>query len=535
VPLPAADESKTPTLEDAAPAQQRINPWVFVPVLYFMQSLPNTMVREVFPSIFKDLGVDNLRIITWVNIIALAWTFKLFWAPLVDVNMTKRLWVLLMQGCCLGGFALLAVGIHLPAFFGVAVAILFIIAIGSATHDIACDGLYLLSLSREQQAGFAGVTTSCFRVGRLLCMSFLLWLAGYLQSTGFSKQNSYVVTLGILAGIYGIGWGYNFFALPRPGADIWSSPTQRGENKLNLLRTMLVVLFGVTIYFMASNGIELIGYLIYGIINRDASNVILPKWDMTGAEIRFAISIVAISIVVAPALFVLVRRLMIGSAMGEAFGSYVRQGGFAAILFFIVFYRFGEAMVSNLSPLFLQDKPEAGGLGLSVAEVGKINGGAGVIGIILGGIAGGVFIAKRGLKRAFWPLVICMHTPNLLYVWAAWAKPHNLWLYVVAFVDQFGYGFGFAGYFVYLMWVAQRGNFRTSHYAIGTGLGALFIALAGIFSGIVQATAMGLFKPEYSYFVCFITVCVCTIPGMLALLIIPMDQTDAKGIRVHAE
>jgi len=516
--------------------RERINPWMFVPVLYFMQAIPNTMVREVFPSIFKDLGVDNLQIITWVNLIALAWTFKLFWAPLVDVNFTKRLWVIVMQGICLAGFILLTIGINLPGFFGPAIAILFLIAIGSATHDVACDGLYLLSLRREQQAGFAGITTSCFRIGRLLCMSFLLWFAGHMQSRGLSKQSSYVLTLGILAGIYAAGWVYNLFALPRPIADDWASPEKPGENKLNLVRTFLVVLLGICCYFIAAGAIELIGYAIFRAINSpDVAQVILPRWNMTVHEIRRMLFILIAAAATAPPLFVMVRNLMRNSAMGEAFSSYTQQSGFGAILFFIVFYRFGEAMVTNLSPLFLQDVREVGGLGLTVSQVGTINGGAGVVGIILGGIAGGVFIAQRGLRRAFWPLVLCMHVPNLLYVWAAWAKPQELWLYIVVFFDQFGYGFGFAGYFVYLMWVAQRGKFRTSHYAIGTGLGALFIALAGIFAGVVQATAQGVFPPQYSYLVCFIVVCICTIPGMIALLMIPMDETQGRGIKVQAE
>ena len=89
-------------------------------------------------------------------------------------------------------------------------------------------------------------------------------------------------------------------------------------------------------------------------------------------------------------------------------------------------------------------------------------------------------------------------------------------MYGVAFVDQFGYGFGFAGYSVYLMYVAQHGRYRTSHFAIATGLGSLCIALAGILSSILQSMV--------SYFGFFVAVCVCTIPGMLTLLIIPLEE-----------
>jgi PAT family beta-lactamase induction signal transducer AmpG len=223
------------------------------------------------------------------------------------------------------------------------------------------------------------------------------------------------------------------------------------------------------------------------------------------------------------------RRLIGNSPMGEAFGTYFRQGGFAAILAFIIFYRFGEAMILKIVPLFFLGKWEEGGMALGVAEMGKIYGISLPAGLIFGGLAGGAVIAKVGLRRAFWPLVVCMHTPNLLYVLVAWERPANhLWLYPVAFIEAFGYGFGFAGYFVYLMYVAQRRpEFRTSHYAIGTGLGALFITFAGILSGILQQA--------FGYLGFFIAACLFTIPGTLTLLFIPMDDAETKKVKAASD
>jgi PAT family beta-lactamase induction signal transducer AmpG len=146
--------------------------------------------------------------------------------------------------------------------------------------------------------------------------------------------------------------------------------------------------------------------------------------------------------------------------------------------------------------------------------------------LILGGLIGGWWIARVGLRRAFWPLVVCMHVPNLLYVWAAYAQPTAMWLYPVVFIEAFGYGVGFAGYFVYLMHVAQRGKFVTSHYAIGTGLGALFITFATILAGIVQSV--------FGYKGVFIAACVLTIPGALTLLFIPMDEDETKKLKADA-
>jgi PAT family beta-lactamase induction signal transducer AmpG len=151
-----------------------------------------------------------------------------------------------------------------------------------------------------------------------------------------------------------------------------------------------------------------------------------------------------------------------------------------------------------------------------------------------------------------------MHLPNLLYVWIAWALPQTffgvetiafpvlslpaflggadltgpfagrlLTLGLVVFIEAFGYGFGFAGYFVYLMFVAQRGKFVTSHYAIGTGLGALFITFAIITAGIIESV--------FGYLGVFIAACLFTIPGTLILLFIPLDETEGRGIKAEAE
>src|SRR5204863_1882871 len=123
-----------------------------------------------------------------------------------------------------------------------------------------------------------------------------------------------------------------------------------------------------------------------------------------------------------------------------------------------------------------------------------------------------------------WPLVVCMHVPNALYIWAAYVQPNPGWLYPVVFGEAFGYGAGFAGYFVYLMHVAQRGKFVTSHYAIGTGLGALFITFATILAGIIQSV--------FGYKGVFIAACLFTIPGTLTLLFIPMDSEETKAVNI---
>ena len=111
-----------------------------------------------------------------------------------------------------------------------------------------------------------------------------------------------------------------------------------------------------------------------------------------------------------------------------------------------------------------------GGLGVPTDEIGLISGIVGVVSLTLGGILGGFVIAKYGIKRCLWPMVLSLNIPNLFYVWAAFTNPGVKAVTWLIAVDQFGYGFGFSAYMVYLMFVAQGSRFETSHYAIATGL-----------------------------------------------------------------
>jgi len=111
-----------------------------------------------------------------------------------------------------------------------------------------------------------------------------------------------------------------------------------------------------------------------------------------------------------------------------------------------------------------------------------------------------------------------MHAPNLLYLWAAIQHPGVAPMYAIDFIDQFAYGIGYVAYTIILMRVAQQGQFKTSHFAIGTGLGALCIAIAGIVSGVIQQ--------QTGYVGLFIAVMVMTVPGMLSLVFLPWDRLE---------
>jgi PAT family beta-lactamase induction signal transducer AmpG len=206
-------------------------------------------------------------------------------------------------------------------------------------------------------------------------------------------------------------------------------------------------------------------------------------------------------------------------SFAEAIRSYFKQEKIGVMLAFILLYRLGEAMLLKLVSPFFLDLSSAGGLGLSTQEVGLVYGTVGVLCLVLGGILGGWFIARFGFRRCIWPMVIAMHLPDLFFVYMAFAQPALGFVFPLVAMEQFGYGLGFTIFTVYLMYAAN-GKFKTSHYAISTGIMALGMMLPGFVSGWIQE-AVG-----YKMF--FVIVCFMTIPGMLTIPFIPKGMMDVK-------
>ncbi len=153
---------------------------------------------------------------------------------------------------------------------------------------------------------------------------------------------------------------------------------------------------------------------------------------------------------------------------------------------FMLFYRMPEGLLAKVSALFLIDAQHKGGLGLSPAEYGLIQGTVGVIGLTLGGILGGIVASRDGLKRWLWPMVLAITLPDIVYIYLAYALPSSLWVTgVCVFIEQFGYGFGFSAYMLYLIYYSQ-GEHKTSHYALCTALMALSMMIPGMFAGALQ-------------------------------------------------
>ncbi|WP_254795163.1 MFS transporter [Xylanibacter ruminicola] len=153
---------------------------------------------------------------------------------------------------------------------------------------------------------------------------------------------------------------------------------------------------------------------------------------------------------------------------------------------FMLFYRMPEGLLAKVSALFLVDKISNGGLGLSDVEFGMVQGTVGVIGLTLGGILGGIVASKDGLKRWLWPMVMAITIPDLVYVYLSYALPSSLLIInICIFLEQFGYGFGFSAYMLYLIYYSQ-GEHKTAHYALCTAFMALSMMIPGLFAGALQ-------------------------------------------------
>lgn len=171
---------------------------------------------------------------------------------------------------------------------------------------------------------------------------------------------------------------------------------------------------------------------------------------------------------------------------GRTFATYFTKPGVWLAIAFMLLYRLPEAFLIKMCMPFLVASKEAGGLELSTAEVGIVYGTIGVIFLIVGGILGGLFASRIGLKKSIWWMAACMTLPCLTFVYLAIGQPDNLFAISTAIaIEQFGYGFGFTAYMLYMMYFSE-GEFKTSHYAICTAFMALSMMIPGMFAGYLQ-------------------------------------------------
>lgn len=156
------------------------NPISWVPTVYFAMGLPFVVLNMVSVLMFKGLGIGDAQIALWTSLIMLPWTLKFLWSPFLEMFRTKKFFVVLTQTVTGIGFALVALALHLPAFFAVSIGLLAVIAFSGATHDVATDGVYMSELDKQQQAKYIGWQGAFYNIAKIVASGGLVWLAGWL-------------------------------------------------------------------------------------------------------------------------------------------------------------------------------------------------------------------------------------------------------------------------------------------------------------------------------------------------------------------
>ena len=201
----------------------------------------------------------------------------------------------------------------------------------------------------------------------------------------------------------------------------------------------------------------------------------------------------------------------------RTFISFFKKKEIIVIVLFILLYRLAEAQLVKMTSPFLLDSKEVGGLSLSTTQVGIVYGTVGVAALVIGGILGGIVASLKGLKFWIWWMLIAINLPDLVYVYLAATQTSNfLLINICVAVEQFGYGFGFTAFMLYLIYISE-GEFKTAHYAIATGLMALGMMLPGMMSGWIQE--------QVGYLNFFLWVCISTIPAFIITKFVNIDPS----------
>jgi PAT family beta-lactamase induction signal transducer AmpG len=196
------------------------SPWLWVPSVYYAQGMPFVVVMTVSVIMYKRLGISNAEIAYFTSWLYLPWVIKPIWSPLIDILKTRRYWITTMQLLVGAGFAAIALTLPAENAFRYTLAVFWLIAFSSATHDIAADGFYIAALSERQQAWFVGIRSTFYRLAMITGQGLLVMTAGYLEGTTSSITVAWSIAFLLLAGLFLILFAWHRFSLPRPPGDV---------------------------------------------------------------------------------------------------------------------------------------------------------------------------------------------------------------------------------------------------------------------------------------------------------------------------
>lgn len=617
------------------------SPWAWIPTLYFAQGLPYVAVMTVSVIMYKRLGISNTDIALYTSWLYLPWVIKPFWSPFIDLLKTKRWWVVAMQILVGAGLAGIAFTIPASNFFQLTLAVFWLIAFSSATHDIAADGFYMLALDSHDQAMYVGIRSTFYRIATITGQGLLIIIAGLLESsTGLKpaelqvnagpqyastftlpagdttinatpvessdymfEMNPKVVNLGTntitvdsaailraYAAEHNIANG--FVEAEKSKAQLekeeswWTRSVSNplggfikrnfGEenagkevHKMNgnaqlvavklskapavgekiVLNTSLkkgdksiFLAYGERITFTSENW-DKPAYLLVQIdpkLNHETSasfkglsGNISFAWSVTFfilAGFFLAIALYHKFILPKPASDKPAKEVTarnIFKEFFETFASFFKKKQIWIAIAFLLLYRLPEAQLVKLISPFLLDAREVGGMGLTTGQVGLVYGTIGILGLTLGGIIGGIIAAKGGLKKWLWPMAWSISLTCATFVYLSVFQPESLFVInLCVFVEQFGYGFGFTAYMLYMIYFAA-GEHKTAHYAICTAFMALGMMMPGMMAGWLQELI------GYENFFWWVMICCVTTIAVTAFIKVD-DSFGRKQAEVKA-
>ena len=400
--------------------------------------------------LFAKMGVPNDQLAFFTTLLYFPWFLKGLWSPFVDVLRTKRWWIVMMQALMTALCILLTITLPHPA-----------------AETIA---------AKETSVGLFQWTLVFFIITAFASATHDIAADGYYMLAHNTKSQAAFV--GIRSTFYRIAAVFSQGVLVYAAGYI--------ENKTGNIPLSWQVTLGIT-------SVILLFVTIYHCFALPRVESEEPKVERQEAK-------------------------AVWKELGQAFATFFTKPGVGLAIAFMLMYRLSEGFLVKLSQPFLVDAKEAfirdgqvigGGLALSTDTVGLLYGTIGVIFLLLGGILGGIYISRRGLKRSIWLMAAALTLPSFVYCYLSMAQPDSLWLIGIAVsFEQFGYGFGFTAYMLYMMHFSD-GPYKTAHYAICTAFMALSMMIPGFVAGSLEM-AVGYTKFFWIANACSVTTFVIT-------------------------
>lgn len=406
------------------------NPWLWIPTLYFAEGIPYFIVNNISVLMFAKMGVPNGEMALFTSLLYLPWTIKPLWSPFVDVIKTKRWWILAMQ-------------------------ILMSVAFITLTLTLAKPTAEMIESGQTPMTMFT-LTLILFIITAFASATHDIAADGFYMLALNQKDQSFYV--GIRSTFYRLS---NIF----------------GQGVLVAIAGYIETRYSnIPLSWQITLGVTAVIFTVVTIYHLKA----VPKVETARQPSEMSQDNPGNNNTTSGAAKEILR------GFGQSFATFFKKKGLILAIAFMLLYRLPEAFLLKLCTPFLVADPSVGGLGMSTQNVGIAYGTIGVIFLTVGGIVGGVMASRWGLKKSLWPMAACMTLPCLAFVYLAIAQPTNFVVISICIaIEQFGYGFGFTAYMLYMMYFAE-GEFKTSHYAICTAFMALSMMIPGMFAGYLQ-------------------------------------------------